>query len=189
MDAFTHNIECFLSNAINPPADSIALDGLEKAWKYVERATTDGQDREARYNMAMAAMEGAMVFQKGLGAVHALSHPTGGLKGYRLHHGTLNAIYLPAVLRFNQPAVGDKYKRVAQLLGLPEREASAEGVANAVSELNARLGIPKGLGALGLAQDTVERIADGALGDHCHQSTPRQPTKAEYVQLIEESWG
>jgi 4-hydroxybutyrate dehydrogenase len=103
MDAFTHNIECFLSNAVNPPADSIALDGLEKAWKYVERATRDGQDREARYNMAMAAMEGAMVFQKGLGAVHALSHPTGGLKGYRLHHGTLNAIYLPAVLRFNDP--------------------------------------------------------------------------------------
>jgi alcohol dehydrogenase class IV len=188
MDAFTHNIECFLSNAINPPADSIALDGLEKAWTYVERATRDGQDREARYNMAMAAMEGAMVFQKGLGAVHALSHPTGGLKGYRLHHGTLNAIYLPAVLRFNQPAVGEKYKRVAQLLGLPEREANAEGVANAVSELNARLGIPKGLGALGLAQDTVEKIADGALGDHCHQSTPRQPTKAQYVELIEESW-
>ena len=101
----------------------------------------------------------------------------------------MNAIYLPAVLRFNQPAVGEKYKRVAQLLGLPEREANAEGVANAASELNARLGIPKGLGALGLVQDTVEKIADGALGDHCHQSTPRQPTKAEYVQLIEESWG
>src|SRR5947208_1737646 len=83
----------------------ISLNGLVKAWKYVERATRDGQDREARYNMAMAAMEGAMVFQKGLGAVHALSHPTGGLKGYRLHHGTLNAVYLPAVLRFNAPAV------------------------------------------------------------------------------------
>jgi alcohol dehydrogenase class IV len=75
------------------------------------------------------------------------------------------------------------------LLGLPEREASAQGVANAVSELNARLGIPKGLAALGLAQETVEEIADGALGDHCHQSTPRQPTRAQYVELIEESWG
>ena len=189
MDAFTHNIECFLSNAFNPPADGIALDGLEKAWKYVERATRDGSDREARYNMAMAAMEGAMVFQKGLGAVHALSHPTGGLKGYRLHHGTLNAVYLPAVLRFNEPAVGEKYKRVAALMGLPEREANAAGVANAVAALNERLGIPKGLGAMGLQQDTVEKIADGALGDHCHLSTPRQPTKAEYIQLIEQSWG
>ncbi|MDP1839732.1 MAG: iron-containing alcohol dehydrogenase [Reyranella sp.] len=189
MDAFTHNIECYLSNVFNPPADAIALDGLEKAWKYVERATRDGQDREARYNMAVAAMEGAMVFQKGLGAVHALSHPTGGLKGYRTHHGTLNAVYLPAVLRFNAPAVGDKFKRVAQLMGLPEREGSADGVASAVGALNERLGIPKGLGAMGLKQEVVEAIADGALGDHCHQSTPRQPTKAEYVQLIEQSWG
>jgi alcohol dehydrogenase class IV len=189
MDAFTHNIECYLSNAFNPPADSIALDGLEKAWTYVERATRDGSDREARYNMAMAAMEGAMVFQKGLGAVHALSHPTGGLKGHRLHHGTLNAVYLPAVLRFNEPAVGEKYRRVALLMGLPEREANASGVASAVAALNERLGIPKGLGAMGLAPDTVEKIADGALGDHCHLSTPRQPTKAQYVQLIEQSWG
>src|SRR5262249_49748818 len=179
MDAFTHNIECFLSNAYNPPADAIALDGLEKAWRWVERATRDGADREARYNMAMAGMEGAMVFQKGLGAVHALSHPTGGLKGYRLHHGTLNAVFLPAVLRFNAPAVGEKYKRVAMVMGLPERESTAEGVAGAVGALNARLGIPSGLGAMGLAQDTVDKIAEGALGDHCHQSTPRQPSKAQ----------
>jgi alcohol dehydrogenase class IV len=189
MDAFTHNIECFLSNAYNPPADGIALDGLEKAWKYVERATKDGSDREARYNMAMAAMEGAMVFQKGLGAVHALSHPTGGLKGHRLHHGTLNAVYLPAVLRFNEPAVGEKYRKVAAIMGLPEREANAAGVAGAVTALNERLGIPKGLGAMGLKQDEVEMIADGALGDHCHLSTPRQPTKAQYIELIEQSWG
>jgi alcohol dehydrogenase class IV len=189
MDAFTHNIECFLSNAYNPPADGIALDGLEKAWRYVERATKDGQDREARVNMAMAAMEGAMVFQKGLGAVHALSHPTGGLKGHRLHHGTLNAVYLPAVLRFNAPAVGEKYRKVAEVLGLPEREGTAEGVANAVAALNERLAIPKGLGAMGLTQAEIEQIADGALGDHCHLSTPRQPTRAQYVELIEQSWG
>ena len=131
-----------------------------------------------------------MVFQKGLGAVHALSHPTGGLKGYRLHHGTLNAVYLPAVLRFNEPAVGDKYSAWRRCMGLPESEANAAGRGQCGgSELNERLGIPKGLGAMGLAQDTVEKIADGALGDHCHQSTPRQPTKAQYVQLIEESWG
>jgi alcohol dehydrogenase class IV len=189
MDAFTHNIECFLSNAYNPPADAIALDGLEKAWRYVERATKDGADREARLNMAMAAMEGAMVFQKGLGAVHALSHPTGGLKGYRLHHGTLNAVYLPAVLRFNEPAVGDKYERVAAVMGLPDREASAQGVAAAVVALNARLGLPAGLGAMGLQPAAVEAIADGALGDHCHQSTPRQPTRTQYIELIEQSWG
>jgi 4-hydroxybutyrate dehydrogenase len=189
MDAFTHNIECFLSNAFNPPADSIALDGLEKAWSNVERATKDGSDREARYNMAMAAMEGAMVFQKGLGAVHALSHPTGGLKGYRTHHGTLNAIFLPAVLRFNEPAVGAKFRKVGQVMGLKESERNAAGVAEAVAALNERLGIPKGLSKVGLKDEVIEQIADGALGDHCHLSTPRQPTRSEYIALIEQSWG
>ena len=189
MDAFTHNIECFLSNAFNPPADGIALDGLDKAWRYVERATKDGSDREARYNMAMAAMEGAMVFQKGLGAVHALSHPTGGLKGYRTHHGTLNAIYLPAVLRFNEPAVGDKFRKVGQVMGLKESEQNAAGVANAVAALNDRLGIPKGLSKAGLKDEVIEQIADGALGDHCHLSTPRQPTREQYIELIQQSWG
>ena len=101
----------------------------------------------------------------------------------------MNAIYLPAVLRFNEPAVGEKFKKVAQVMGLPEREGNAEGVANAVAGLNERLGIPKGLGAMGLAQGEVEKIADGAMGDHCHLSTPRQPTKAQYVELIEQSWG
>src|SRR5262249_53617071 len=173
----------------NPPADGIALDGLEKAWRYVERATRDGSDREARYNMAMAAMEGAMVFQKGLGAVHALSHPTGGLKGYRTHHGTLNAIYLPAVLRFNEPAVGEKYRKVGQVMGLKESEHNAGGVAMAGAALNERLGIPKGLSSVGLKDETIEKIADGALGDHCHLSTPRQPTREQYIQLIRESWG
>jgi hypothetical protein len=189
MDAFTHNIECFLANTYNPPADAIALDGLDKAWRWVERATKDGTDREARTNMAMAAMEGAMVFQKGLGAVHALSHPTGGLKGYRTHHGTLNAIYLPAVLRFNEPAVGDKFRRVGEVMGLKEGERNADGVAQAVAALNERLGIPAGLGKVGLKEEVIEQIADGALGDHCHLSTPRPPTKAEYLQLIRQSWG
>ena len=93
------------------------------------------------------------------------------------------------MLRFNEPAVGEKFKKVAQVMGLPEREANATGVANAVAALNERLGIPKGLGAMGLSQGEVEKIADGALGDHCHLSTPRQPTKAQYVELIEQSWG
>jgi alcohol dehydrogenase class IV len=74
-------------------------------------------------------------------------------------------------------------------MGLPEREANAAGVADAVAALNQRLGLPAGLGAMGLRQEAVEKIADGALGDHCHLSTPRQPTKAQYIELIEQSWG
>ena len=190
MDAFTHNIECFLSNVFNPPADAIALDGLEKAWNYVERATRDGSDREARYNMAMAAMEGAMVFQKGLGAVHALSHPTGGLKGYRLHHGTLNAVYLPAVLRFNEPAVGDKYQQG----GAGDGPAGARGQRQAAwptpsPRSTSGSGIPKGLSAMGLPRIRSRRSPTGRWAiiatSRRRASRPRPSTS----QLIEQSWG
>jgi hypothetical protein len=189
MDAIAHCMETFMSSAINPPADAIALDGLGKAWRHIERAVRDGNDREARWHMAMAAMEGAMCFQKGLGAVHALSHPAGGLKGYRLHHGTLNAVFMPAVLRYNAPAVGDKIARMAHVIGLPEREATADGLANAVAALNARIGLPVGLKAMGVPESVFPAIADGALGDHCHLTNPRRATRADYLGLIEASYG
>ena len=131
-----------------------------------------------------------MVFQKGLGAVHALSHPTGGLKGYRLHHGTLNAVYLPAVLRFNEPAVGEKYKRVAQLMGLPEREANAAGVANAVSGAQRAARHPQGPGRDGPGSRTPSRRSPTARSAITATSRRRASRpRREYVQLIEESWG
>jgi len=99
MDALTHCIETFISPKINPPADAIALDGAARAWKWLEVAVADGSNRDARWHMMMASLQGGMTFQKGLGAVHAMSHPLGGLKSPVLHHGTLNAVILPAVLR------------------------------------------------------------------------------------------
>ena len=87
-------IETFIAPAKNPPAEAIALDGLRRASRHIERAVADGRDREARWEMMTAAMEGAMAFQKGLGAVHALSHPLGSLEDLKLHHGTLNAVIL-----------------------------------------------------------------------------------------------
>jgi alcohol dehydrogenase class IV len=103
MDAIAHCIETFLASAFNPPADGIALDGLWRAWRHIERATREPGDRVARLNMMSASMQGALAFQKGLGCVHSLSHSLGGINP-RLHHGTLNAIFLPAVLEFNQHA-------------------------------------------------------------------------------------
>src|SRR5260221_4368805 len=97
MDAIAHCIETVCSPVVNPPAEAIALDGLARASRNIERVCADGGDRAARWEMMMAAMEGAMAFQKGLGAVHAMSHPLGSLQAPRLHHGTLNAIVLPAV--------------------------------------------------------------------------------------------
>lgn len=89
--------------ALNPPADGIAIDGLQRGWSHILKATRDGQDRQARWHMMSASMQGAMAFQKGLGSVHSLSHSLGGVNP-KLHHGTLNALFLPAVIRFNAQA-------------------------------------------------------------------------------------
>lgn len=184
MDAIAHCIETFLSPLVNPPADAIALDGLARAVTHIDTATRDGTDRDARWNMMMAAMEGALAFQKGLGAVHALSHPLGALHELRLHHGTLNAVLLPEVLRFNAPQVGDKLGRLALAMGLPR---SAD-VAQAIAELNGRLGIAANLRAMGVPRDVLPAIAEAAPKDHCHATNPRKASVAEYLAILEASW-
>ncbi len=184
MDAIAHCIETFLSPLVNPPAEAIAIDGLTRASAHIVNATRDGGDRDARWNMMMAAMEGALAFQKGLGAVHALSHPLGALHDLKLHHGTLNAVLLPAVIRFNAPAVGDKLARLAAAMGLPP----GADVARAITELNEKLGLPAGLKAMGLPADALQGIAEAAPKDHCHGTNPRKPTVPEYRELLEAAY-
>ncbi|MCP4330900.1 MAG: iron-containing alcohol dehydrogenase [Alphaproteobacteria bacterium] len=181
LDAIAHCIETFLSPAVNPPADAIALDGLHRAARHIETAVADGANRDARWNMMMAALEGAMAFQKGLGAVHAMSHPLGALPGLTLHHGTLNAVVMPAVLRFNAGHVGDKYDRLAEALGL----AAGSDVADAIADLNRRLGIPTGLGEMGVRAEQLPPLAEQAMGDHCNPTNPRPATGDDYRVLFE----
>ncbi|MHA6824093.1 iron-containing alcohol dehydrogenase [Ralstonia pseudosolanacearum] len=190
MDAIAHCIETFLAPAFNPPADGIALDGLERAWAHIERATRDGADREARLNMMSASMQGAMAFQKGLGCVHSLSHPLGGVKvdgKTGLHHGTLNAVVLPAVLRFNATAESvvreHRYARMRRAMNLP---ADAD-LAQAVHDLTARLGLPTGLRQMGVPDDALEHVVRGALLDHCHKTNPREATADDYRRMLAES--
>ncbi len=185
MDAVAHCIETYLAPAINPPAEAIALDGLRRAIAHIERATRDGGDRQARWEMMMAAMEGAMAFQKGLGAVHALSHPLGALSGVSLHHGTLNAVLLPAVLRFNAPAIEAKVGTLTDAMGLAGGSDPAEFIAG----LNARLGLPSGLAAMGVERAVLPEIADAALLDHCHATNPRAATREDYLRILETSFG
>jgi len=190
MDAIAHCMETFMAPAVNPPADGIGLDGLERAWRHIERATRDGSDREARWNMMSASMQGAMAFQKGLGCVHSLSHSLGGANP-KLHHGTLNAMFLPAVVKFN--AAADSMKkdrrlaRMAQAMGLARSDENGDAVAEAIREMNARLGLPSGLAELGVTGAMVERIVDGAMADHCHKTNPRIATRDDYVAMIEAS--
>ncbi len=186
MDAIAHCMETFMAAAFNPPADGIALDGLERGWAHIERATRDGQDRDARLNMMSASIQGAMAFQKGLGAVHSLSHSLGGANP-KLHHGTLNAMFLPAVVRFNASAESvareHRLDRMARAMGLTR----GADIPDAIRDLNARLGLPSGLAAMGVEHALFERIVSGALADHCHKTNPRIASADEYRALLEES--
>jgi 4-hydroxybutyrate dehydrogenase len=190
MDAIAHCLETFMAGAINPPADGIALDGLERAWAHIEAATRGGDNRDARWNMMSASMQGAMAFQKGLGCVHSLSHSLGGVDP-RLHHGTLNAVFLPAVVRFNASAdsmVKDRrLARIAHAMGLGNCDAAGNTVAQAIAAMNVRLGLPRGLAAMGVTRDLFERIIDGAMADHCHKTNPRLATRDDYRQMLEAS--
>jgi alcohol dehydrogenase class IV len=190
MDAIAHCMETFMAPAVNPPADGIGLDGLERGWSHIERATRDGADREARWNMMSASMQGAMAFQKGLGCVHSLSHSLGGVDP-RLHHGTLNAMFLPAVVRFNASAESirreRRLERMARAMGLASCDAEGNAVAEAIVEMNARLGLPSGLAAMGVTRDLFERVIAGAMADHCHKTNPRIATPDEYRDMLEAS--
>ena len=186
MDAIAHCMETFMSAAFNPPADGIALDGLERGWAHIERATRDGSDREARFNLMSASMQGAMAFQKGLGCVHSLSHSLGGVDP-RLHHGTLNAMFLPAVVEFNASAesmLRDKrLDRMARAMGL----AAGSDIASALRDMNKRLELPSGLSHMNVSANAFEKIIHGALLDHCHKTNPRLATTADYTQILERS--
>ncbi|QCP50104.1 iron-containing alcohol dehydrogenase [Trinickia violacea] len=190
MDAIAHCIETFLSAAFNPPADGIALDGLERAWAHIERATHDGSDRAARLNMMSASMQGAMAFQKGLGCVHSLSHPLGGVEvdgRTSLHHGTLNAVVLPAVLRFNATAESvvaeRRYARMRRVMGL---DANAD-LPQALFDMTARLKLPTGLAQMGVDASVFDKVIQGALVDHCHKTNPRLASAEDYRRMLEES--
>jgi len=184
MDAIAHCMETFMATAFNPPADGIALDGLERGWQHIEAATQDGSNRAARAAMMSASMQGAMAFQKGLGCVHSLSHSLGGLNP-RLHHGTLNAVFLPAVVQFNAQAESvqqeRRLERMAHAMGLP----IGADIPKAIRAMNARLGLPTGLAAMGVSRDLFPKIIRGAMSDHCHKTNPREASQADYMAMLE----
>jgi len=180
MDALTHCIETYLSPRINPPADAIALDGIARAWRWLETAANDGANQQARWHMMMAGIQGGLCFQKGLGAVHALSHPLGALAELNLHHGTLNAILLPGVLRFNAPVCAEKYSRIRAACQLPDDA----DLSLAVQQLNQRLDVPASLSTLGVRRNHFDDVVIGALADHSVPTNPRALDEAALWALL-----
>lgn len=181
LDAFAHCIEAFCSPHYHPMSQGMALEGMRLVKEYLPRAYADGNDIEARAHMMSAAIMGATAFQKGLGAIHALSHPIGAI--YHTHHGTTNAVCMPAVLRFNKPAITDVIGDAANYLGI---SGGYGGFCGYVDGLNASMGIPKTLSGLGIENPDVERIVDGALIDPSTGGNPVKMTKANTTELLQD---
>ena len=160
MDAFAHCLEAYCSPHYHPMSHGIALEGMRLVKEALPRACADGADVEARAHMMSAAAMGAVAFQKGLGAVHALSHPVGAI--YDTHHGTTNAVAIPAVLRFNRPAIEDRIAAAAAYLGIA---GGFDGFMDWVLALRADLGVPDRLSALGVGTDRIAEMAAMAVED------------------------
>ncbi|MBD8554848.1 iron-containing alcohol dehydrogenase [Rhizobium sp. CFBP 8762] len=160
MDAFAHCLEAYSSNFFHPMSHGIALEGMRLVKEYLPRAYANGSDIEARGQMMAAAAMGAVSFQKGLGAVHALSHPIGAV--YNTHHGMTNAVVIPAVLRFNRSAIEDKIARAAAYLGI---SGGFDGFYDYVLDLRRELGVPDTLTALGVASDRIDDLSAMAIED------------------------
>lgn len=179
MDAFAHCLEAFCSPHYHPMSQGMALEGMRLVKENLPRAFKDGADLEARAHMMSAAAMGATAFQKGLGAIHALSHPIGAM--HHTHHGTTNAVVMQEVLKFNRSAAEDVLAHAANYLGI---EGGFEGFYNFVGELNALLGIPKNLTELGVTDPDIDRLVKDALADPSTGGNPITMTEENTRELI-----
>ena len=178
VDALAHCIEAYCAPAYAPMSDGVALEGMRLCKEYLLRAYKDGSDLEARAQMMTAAAAGATAFQKGLGAIHSLSHPIGA--HHDTHHGTTNGVVMLPVLRFNRPAIEDKIARAAAYLGL---EPSFDAFLLFIEDLLTALDIPKTLDALGVSDPDFDALCASALKDPTAACNPVALTPENILPL------
>ncbi len=171
MDAFAHCLEAYCSPFYHPMSQGIALEGMRLVKEFLPRAYKDGTDIEARANMMSAAAMGAVAFQKGLGAIHSLSHPVGAI--YNTHHGMTNAVVMPPVLTFNRPAIEAKINSAAAYLGIA---GGFDGFFEYVLRLREELGVPDKLSALGVGTDRIDEMSEMAIVDPTAGGNPVELT-------------
>ena len=181
LDAFAHCVEAFSSPHYHPMSQGIAVEGMRLVIENLEKVYLDGSDVEARANMMSAALMGATAFQKGLGAIHALSHPIGAM--HHTHHGTTNAVCMPAVLRLNELKIQQRFDSVSGYLGIKN---GFSGFKTFVDQFNASLNIPSKLGDLGVESPDLEKLVTGALSDPSCGGNPVELNETNVRALFEE---
>ncbi|MEC9342512.1 MAG: iron-containing alcohol dehydrogenase [Pseudomonadota bacterium] len=180
MDAFAHCLEAYSSPFYHPMSQGIALEGMRLVKENLPKAAADGGDIEARAHMMSAAAMGAVAFQKGLGAIHALSHPVGAI--YNTHHGMTNAVVMPAVLKLNRPAIEGRIERAAAYLGIA---GGFDGFLEFVAQLRADLDVPDTLSRMGVGTDRVDEMVEMALVDPTAGGNPVELTRENTKALFE----
>ena len=180
MDAFAHCLEAYCSPFFHPMSQGIALEGLRLVNEYLPRAYATPDDLEARAQMMAAAAMGAVAFQKGLGAIHSLSHPVGAV--YGTHHGTTNAVVMPMVLDFNRPAIEERLARAADYLGI---SGGFDGFRARVMDLRSELGIPANLTAMGVEAARLDELTEMALEDPSCGGNPVEMTRENTRALFD----
>ena len=181
LDAFAHCVDAFSSPHYHPMSQGIAVEGMRLVIENLEKVYLDGSDVEARANMMSAALMGATAFQKGLGAIHALSHPIGAM--HHTHHGTTNAVCMPAVLRLNELKIQQRFDSVSGYLGIKN---GFSGFKTFVDQFNASLNIPSKLGDLGVESPDLEKLVTGALSDPSCGGNPVELNETNVRALFEE---
>ncbi|HZJ19589.1 MAG TPA: iron-containing alcohol dehydrogenase [Pricia sp.] len=182
MDALTHNMEAYLAKNYHPMCDGIALEGMALIARSLEKATND-PDLEARSNMLLASLMGAVAFQKGLGIVHSLAHPLSSLLD--THHGLANALNLPYGMRFNYDGFEDRFDRMALALGLGNE--AGDKVVDYLFELNGKVGLPVKLSEIGVNEGHIEKLSILAEADFCHPNNPKPVGREDFERVYRQA--
>jgi alcohol dehydrogenase class IV len=184
MDALTHNVEAYLAKGYHPICDGIALEGIRLAAQHLAKAVKEPKNIEARGQMMMSSMMGAIAFQKGLGVTHSCAHALG--TAVDMHHGLANGIMIDFALKFNVNAVPERFKTMATMIGL--KDQSGNGFLQWLRELKAETGIPKNLTVAGVKRDELEKLVELASQDACHLNNPRPVAKEDFRAIFTEAF-
>jgi alcohol dehydrogenase class IV len=180
MDALAHCLEAYCSPFYHPMSQGIALEGMRLVFENLPKVYADPNDLDARAHMMSAAAMGAVAFQKGLGAIHSLSHPVGAV--YGTHHGTTNAVVMPMVLEFNRAAIEDRIEKAAAYLGI---EGGFAGFHDEIMELRTLLNIPETLSAMGVQFGDLDMLTEMALEDPSCGGNPIEMTRENTRALFD----